>query len=62
MHYGKPTKWVWKNVKHDGIGRSAVRGKGEMKAVALSVLWSLQKVPAKVCGFFEGPKLAYIFQ
>ena len=57
-----PDEWVWKNVKHDGIGRSAVRSKGEMKAVALSVLRSLQKMPAKVRGFFADPKLAYIFQ
>lgn len=55
-----PDEWVWKNVKHDGIGRSAVRSKGEMKAIALSVLRSLQRMPAKVRGFFADPKLAYI--
>ena len=55
-----PDEGVWKNVKHDGIGRSAVRGKGEMKAIALSLLRHLQEMPTKVRGFFADPKLAYI--
>lgn len=56
-----PDEWVWKNVKHDRIGRSAVRGKDDMKAVALGALRHLQKTPAKVRAFFADPNLAYIF-
>lgn len=57
-----PDEWVWKNVKHDTIGRSAVRGKDDLKAVAVGALRHLQKFPGKVRGFFADPKLAYIFQ
>jgi transposase len=58
-----PGEWVWKNVKHDRIGRSAaVRGKDDLKAVALCALRHLQKTPAKVRAFFADPNLAYIFR
>lgn len=57
-----PDEWVWKNVKHDAIGRSAVRGKDDLKAVAVGALRHLQKMPGKVRRFFEDPKLAYIFE
>lgn len=56
-----PDEWVWKNVKSDTIGRSAVRGKDDMRAVALGALRHLQKMPSKVRGFFADPKLSYIF-
>ena len=56
-----PDEWVWKNVKNDTIGRSAVRGKDDLKAVAVGALRHLQKVQGKVRGFFADPKLAYIF-
>jgi len=29
-----PDEWVWKNVKNDKIGRTAVRSKNELEAVA----------------------------
>jgi transposase len=58
-----PDEWVWKNVKHDRIGRSAVlRGKDDLKAVAPGALRHLQKTPAKVRAFFADPNLAYIFR
>lgn len=56
-----PDEWVWKNVKHDTIGRSGVMGKDDMKMIALGTLRYLQKIPRKVRGFFADPKLAYIF-
>jgi transposase len=55
-----PDEWVWKNVKHDRIGRTSVRGLDELKAVAESALRRLQKMPRIVIGFFADPKLAYI--
>lgn len=56
-----PDEWVWKNVKHDAVGRSAVRSKDEMKAIAVGALRALQKMPRMVRGFFADPKLSYIF-
>lgn len=55
-----PDEWVWKNVKHDSIGRTAIRGKDDLKAKAVSALRHLQKSPGKVRGFFADPKLSYI--
>lgn len=55
-----PDEWVWKNVKSDKIGRSAVRGLDGLKMVALGALRHLQKSPSKVRGFFADPHLAYI--
>jgi transposase len=55
-----PDEWVWKNVKHDKIGRASVRGLDELKAVARSALRRLQKMPHIVLGFFADPKLSYI--
>jgi transposase len=57
-----PDEWVWKNVKHDTIGRSGVWGKDDLKAIALGTLRHLQKTPRKVRGFFADPQLAYISQ
>jgi transposase len=56
-----PDEWVWKNVKHDTIGRTVIRGKDDLKAKAISALRHLQKTPQKVRGFFGDPKLSYIF-
>jgi transposase len=55
-----PDEWVWKNVKHDHVGRAAVDGIHQMKALMLSELRRLQKLPALVCSFFRDPNLAYI--
>jgi len=57
-----PDEWVWKNVKHDTIGRSGVWGIDDLKMIALGTLRHLQKTPGKVRGFFADPNLAYIFQ
>jgi len=55
-----PDEWVWKNVKHDHVGRAAVDGIQQMKALMLSELRRLQKLPALVRSFFRDPNLAYI--
>jgi transposase len=55
-----PDEWVWKNVKHDRIGRSAVHSKDDLKSLALGALRRLQKLPGVVRGFFADPELAYI--
>lgn len=56
-----PDEWVWKNVKHDKIGRSGIWSKDDLKAVAVGALRHLQKAPGTVRGFFSDPKLAYVF-
>jgi transposase len=53
-------EWVWKNVKSDGVARAAPRGPEQMKAVVLSRLRRLQRLPHIVRGFFADPELAYI--
>src|SRR6266540_1718330 len=48
-----PDEWVWKNVKHDRIGRAGVSGLADLKAKALAALHRLQKLPHLVQGFFR---------
>jgi transposase len=56
-----PDEWVWKNVKHDRVGKTAILGgKAEFKALAVAALRRLQKMPHLVRGFFADPNLAYI--
>ena len=55
-----PDEWVWKNVKHDRAGKTAVTSKDDLKATVISALRRLQKLPALVRGFFADPYLRYI--
>lgn len=55
-----PDEWVWKNVKHDRIGKTGVTSKDDLKAKATNALRRLQKLPHLVEGFFRDPNLAYI--
>ena len=55
-----PDEWVWKNVKHDRIGKSGVTSKDDLKSTATGALRRLQKLPALVRGFFRDPNLNYI--
>jgi transposase len=55
-----PDEWVWKNVKHDRIGRASVTSAEDLKAKAIGALRRLQKLPALVRGFFADPNLRYI--
>jgi hypothetical protein len=60
MHYDKPTEGLWKNIKHDRIGRAGVSGPDDLKAKALAALHRLQKLPHLVRSFFRDPSLCYI--
>jgi hypothetical protein len=62
MHYGKPTEWVWNNVKNDRIGRGVIMSADDLKAKAIGALRRLQKFPEIVRGFLRDPKLAYILE
>jgi transposase len=55
-----PDEWVWKNIKHDRVGKRAVTGPDQLKQLAASALEALQAAPGKIRGFFGDPHLAYI--
>lgn len=55
-----PDEWVWKNIKHDRVGRAAITGPDQFKALAVAALRRLQAMPHIVRGFFGDPTLAYI--
>ena len=55
-----PDEWVWKNIKHDRIGRAGVNGLDDLKAKALATRHRLQKLPDLVRSFFRDPNLRYI--
>jgi transposase len=55
-----PDEWVWKNIKHDRIGRAGVTGPEDLKAKALAALHRLQRLPHLVRSFFRDPSLRYI--
>lgn len=55
-----PDEWVWKNVKHDRIGRQAPGTKEDFTAAVRAALHRLQRLPHVVRGFFADPDLRYI--
>ena len=55
-----PDEWVWKNVKHDRIGKTGVTNKADLKTKAIGALRRLQKLPNLVRAFFADPHLRYI--
>jgi transposase len=55
-----PDEWVWKNVKHDRVGRTSVKTADEFKAKIAGALRRLQNMPHIVRAFFADPDLAYI--
>jgi transposase len=55
-----PDEWVWKNVKHDRIGKTGVTSKDDLKSKAIGALRRLQKRPRLVRAFFADPRLRYI--
>lgn len=55
-----PDEWVWKNVKHDRVGRTSPRTKEEFIALVRAALRRLQRRPDLIRGFFGDPDLAYI--
>jgi transposase len=55
-----PDEWVWKQVKHDRVGRAGIHGAHDLKMKALAALHRLQKLPHVIRGFFADPNLRYI--
>lgn len=55
-----PDEWIWKNVKHDRVGRTSVTTREEFIALARAALRRLQRRPELIRAFFGDPDLAYI--
>jgi transposase len=55
-----PDEWVWKNVKHDNLGRASVKSESELAQFAHNALVKLKQLPGKVRAFFADPALRYI--
>lgn len=55
-----PDEWVWKNVKHDNLGRSSAKSEGELAQFAIAALAKLKTLPDKIQGFFGDPALEYV--
>jgi transposase len=54
-----PDELVWNHVKHHRIGKTAVKGPGHLKKLAIGFLRSLQKMPQIVRQFFLAPNVRY---
>lgn len=57
-----PDEWVWKNVKHDNLGRAAAKNTGDLATFARAALNRLKAAPDLVRAFFGDPALRYISQ
>jgi transposase len=57
-----PDEWVWKNVKHDNLGRAYVKNEGELAQFAEAALAKLKELPEKIRSFFRDPALRYTWQ
>ena len=55
-----PDEWVWKNVKHDNLGRAVAKSEGELAQFAVAALGKLKSLPEKIQAFFSDPALGYI--
>jgi transposase len=55
-----PDEWVWKNVKHDNLGRASVKSESELAQFAQAALAKLKEIPGKIRAFFADPSLRYI--
>jgi transposase len=55
-----PDEWVWKNVKHDNLGRACARNENELAEFAIAALNALKALPDKIRSFFRDPVLRYI--
>lgn len=55
-----PDELVWNHVKSHKIGRTVVATKEQLKTLARSVLWSLQKQAALIRSFFQESNVRYV--
>lgn len=57
-----PSELVWNNLKTHRIGRKMIAGPDDLKQKVISGLRSLQKMPAKIMGFFNEKHVRYILE
>jgi transposase len=55
-----PDEWVWKNIKHDWVGKMASRNIVEMRNGIDKAVARLQSTTQFILGFFHDPDLSYI--
>lgn len=55
-----PDEWVWKNVKHDNVGKIVARGVDEMRTGIQRAVARLESSAEIIAGFFADPDLSYI--
>lgn len=55
-----PDEWVWKQIKHDTVGKTPITDKNNLAHIVTSALHRLQKLPNTIRAFFKDPHLAYI--
>lgn len=55
-----PDEWVWKNIKHDNLGRASAKSTHDLAEFARAALDRLKQAPALVRSFFGDPALRYI--
>jgi transposase len=55
-----PDEWVWKNVKHDRIGKTSITSAEDLRNKAETALLRIQRLPELVRAFFNDPCLRYI--
>jgi transposase len=55
-----PDEWVWKNVKHDNLGRAAAKSTDDLTRFARIALAKLKGAPDIVRAFFADPALSYL--
>ncbi len=55
-----PDEWVWKNVKHDNLGRASAKSSRDLAKFAYAALDRLKRTPEIIRAFFADPVLRYI--
>lgn len=55
-----PDELVWNHVKRHTVGRKTITGPDQLKAIVVSALHRLSKLPNILRGFFGTPELSYI--
>jgi hypothetical protein len=54
-----PEELVWDHLQNHKLGREVIKGQEHLREKTLSILRSLQRIPAKIVSFFKAPKLPY---
>jgi hypothetical protein len=55
-----PDEWVWKKVKHDRVGKTAITSFEDLQHKAETALLRMKQLPDLVRAFFADPDLHYI--